>query len=366
MNRRALTNLMPPLHVSAAMAFTNQDALLAVIDNAMAERRKADVDDWLAIAHEYAQNVLTTPPGALINNLALDIMELGAALKRNRRHQARKDLLRASSEVAVYMAMELGDLGYLGHTYHSFATATGAADHSGDRSLGTWIRARRAARALWEEYAWTSVMRLVDEAVEHSEGVPGPGLATALETRVKLLAAQQNAEAAESGLNELRRVFAALPDEVTEDQISARGWPEHNLRFTEAFVYSHLGDTKRAHTAIDQALELCPEEKAGGRANLQLLRAITLVHEREVLEGLMLAVTTCRFVPSTAARRRLVAELFGILPDAEACTHPAVDELEVLTAPHYQDILDERFVAETLEAVTRLDPSLFLPDTTDS
>jgi hypothetical protein len=153
-----------------------------------------------------------------------------------------------------------------------------------------------------------------------------------LQTRAEFLAGQGDAAGVETTITELRRVFAALPDKVTEDQISTWGWPEHTLRFSESFAYSLLGDSTRAHNAIDKALRLCPGEKAGGRANLELMRALALVHEREVTEGLRHAVTTCRSLPTSLARRRIAGEIIKALPNAKARAHPSARQLQSLTA----------------------------------
>jgi len=76
----------------------------------------------------------------------------------------------------------------------------------------------------------------LDDATESASKKPDIGLLRAWQA--EFFADQGDATGAETALNTLRNGFSVLPDTVTTGEVSARGWPEGHLRFTEAFVYS--------------------------------------------------------------------------------------------------------------------------------
>ena len=328
MDRRTLLQLTSAVGINAA-ATAAFAASFTDLDDALTERAHTNADQWQSTTWEYAQKIWVAPPGALIGDLASDVMALGAALKREGRPQVRRELLRAGSEICTYMAQEFGDLGDPRQARRCFWRATRAADLSGDRALATWVRTYHAKRMIWENRPPEAIAHLVDNTIDSAGRKPDIGLLRAWRAKAEFLADRGDAAGAETALNTLRDGFTTL----TTDEISARGWPEGHLRFTEAFVYSQLGSVRHAHTAIDTALRLVPVQRAGGRANLKLMRALTLVHEREVNEGLEYAVTTAQSASPTLARQRMAEKIVKALPDDRARAHPDVQQLRTLTTP---------------------------------
>ena len=331
--RRTLLEVMAALSAGIAIPVDALSTILSGVDDALTERSDMDPSYWEEVTWEYSRKIWIQPTGVLLRDLTVDVLAVGSALRRRPRADVRKGLLRSSAEITVYMAQEFGDLGDTRAARRCFATATRAADESGDLDLATWVRGYDASRALWEGRSVSAVNRVIGDTFAAARGTPGVGLAQALEAQARFRAVEGDAVAAEQCLTELRRVFTALPDKATEDEISAWGYSEHVLRSGEAWTYSLLGDTRRARVAIEQALETAPLEKTGGRTNIKLLRALTLVHEREVTEGLEYAVTTTQSVPSSLARRRAVDEIIKALPGEKARALPAVRELQALTTP---------------------------------
>ncbi|WP_084265760.1 hypothetical protein [Actinomadura macra] len=330
--RRALLELVTALGAGAALPTDALSTVLSGIEEALSERADVDVNHWQDCAWEHSRAIWVEPTGALVGDLAADILALGTALRRESRWLARQKLLRSSAEISAYMAQELSDMGRIRGARRCFQTAIRAADESEDCGLATWVRAYHAARAAWEGRDSTAVARLIDDALKNAGGTPSVGLATALQTRAEVLADQGDADGAEEALVELRRVHAALPDQVTADHISPRGWPEDYLRFSESFVYSVLGKTAQAKAAIDQGLQLLPPERSGTRVNLKLMRSLSLVHEHETSDGLDSAIESMQAMPNSTARRRIANEIIRALPDERARALPAARELRALTA----------------------------------
>lgn len=330
--RRALLELMAALGAGAAVPLSTVDAALAALEDSLGRSvAELDVPGWQNTAWEYSQTIWVQPVGTLIRDLAADIMALGAALQREGRPHIRQELLRVSAQLATYMAQELSDLGRLRDARRSLQAAARAADESGDRDLSTWVRSYHASRALWEDRPVQVVSGLLDDALGHASGAPTAGLAKALAIRAQLLAVQGDAAGAEKTLHDLRRVFGDLPDHVTRDQISPHGYSEGALWEAESFSYAMLGDTKRAVSANEQALSLMPEERSGSRTNINLMRALALVRDRDVTEGLTHAANAMRGMPTSTSRRRIAGEILRALPDEKARTLPAARELHALT-----------------------------------
>ncbi|QXJ19920.1 hypothetical protein AGRA3207_000531 [Actinomadura graeca] len=330
--RRALFELVTALGAGAALPTEALSTILSGLDEALAERADVDISHWQDSTWEYSRVIWVEPTGALVADLATDILALGRALRKETRWLARQELLRSSAEITAYMAQELSDMGHIRGARRCFQTAIRVADESQDRGLATWVRAYHAARAAWEGRDPAAVGRLLDDALESAGSTPSVGLATTLQTRAEVLADQGDADGAEKALAELRRVHIALPDQITVDHISPRGWPEDYLRFSESFVYSVLGDSVRAKASIDHALRLLPPERSGTRVNLRLMHALSLVHERETSDALESAVENMRSLPNSTARRRIGNEIIKALPDERARALPAARELRTLVA----------------------------------
>jgi tetratricopeptide (TPR) repeat protein len=330
--RRALLELMAVLGAGMAVPVASVDTALAALEDSLGRQAaELDVPDWQNTAWQYSQTIWVQPVGVLMHDLTADIMALGAALQRESRPPVRQELLRVSAQLAAYMAQELSDMGRLRDARRSLQAAAHAADESGDRDLSTWVRSYHASRALWEDRPVQIVSGLLDDALGHASGRPTAGLAKALMIHAQLLATQGDAVGAGKALHNLRQVFGNLPDHITQDRISPHGYPEGALWETEGFAYAILGDTKRAVSATDQAFSLMPEERSGSRTNINLMRALALVRDRDITEGLTHAVETMRGMPTSTSRRRITGEILKALPDEKSRTLPAARELRALT-----------------------------------
>ncbi|ACY96538.1 MULTISPECIES: hypothetical protein [Thermomonospora] len=331
--RRALLELMAALGAGAAVPAGTVAAVLAALESSLdAPATELDAPGWQNLAWEYSQEIWVQPVGALMRDLAADIMDLGVALQREKNPSARKDLLRVSAQLTTYMSQELSDLGRYRDAGRALQAATHAADESGDRELSVWVRWYRASRALWENRPPEVISNLLADAFKHASGTPSSGLAKAFGTRAKFLATQGDATGAKQAIRDLHEVFGRLPEHVLQDRISPHGFPESSLRQVEGFTHVMLGDTKHATSAIDQALSLMPEERSGSRTNLNLMRALALVHDRDITEGLNHAATTLNGMPTSSSRRRITEEIIKALPDEKTRALPAARELRALAA----------------------------------
>jgi hypothetical protein len=83
-----------------------------------------------------------------------------------------------------------------------------------------------------------------------------------------------------------------LPAEAIGDHKPLTNTPESRLRFTESFVYAHLGHIDKTEQAQRQALALYPPSYPHGPAEVELLRALCQVRTGGIAEGIRHAYST--------------------------------------------------------------------------
>ncbi|WP_116022543.1 hypothetical protein [Thermomonospora umbrina] len=328
--RRTLLELLTAMSAGLVVPAATMDAVFADVENAVGgPGPDLDVAEWEHTAWEYAQSLWVWPVGSMVHRLASDLMSLGAALKTGPERE-RKDLLRVSAQLSVFLATEFEDLGRPTEAGRAYRVALRAAEDVGDRHLADWVRGGMAARAVCERRPRHVVDALARDVMANAGGVPGVGQLKVLSAHARSCALHGDGAGAERSLRALSTALEKAPAEVTTDKVSAWGWPEANLRFHEGLVYGVLGDPKRATDAVEHSLSLAAREKAGGRLNSELVRALALVQDREVTEGLDHAVSLAGTLPSSSLRRLIVGEILKALPDDRARALPAARELAAL------------------------------------
>jgi hypothetical protein len=332
MERRSLLRLLSVLGPGAVIPASTIDALHSGLRQITGDALDSSVDDWEQIAWDYAQGVWTDLSGSRSADLAADIHDLSRRLALVQTSAERAGLLRVYAQLSAFLAIDLPLVAGPRACWRAWSAARAAADASGDRDLAVWVRAEEAAESFYMKRPGSAVDNLVDEAIHMANGHPSLGLAQALKNRVRRLADQGNAESATRAVGELIDVYAALPSSVTSESISVWGMSPADVQWAEAWAHLKRGDPKPAVPLIEQAIANAPVEKVGGRANLGLVRAWTLVQDRDVTEGLDHAVQVAQPLPVTPARRRIIGEVLAALPE-KARALPAARELRALAAP---------------------------------
>lgn len=245
-------------------------------------------------------------------------------------------MMRVLASLTHILACELTHIQAAREARRAHRTARQAADASGDRDLRVSVRAGEAWNAFSLGYHPEIVLKLADDAARIAEGVPSAGLANAYAIRAYVLASRAasqdgDPEAERSTLRDLHVVFDRLPSDTTGDQLFIWGFSEQALAFSQAQVRTFLNDKREAARAMDHALALYPPELVHGLANLRLIHAYGLIQDRDVTEGMNLAVTATQGPPMPPARRRIVGQILDALPES-AQDSPAAKELRSLTS----------------------------------
>lgn len=327
--RRTLLHLLSAFGAASALPPGTVDTLFAGVKRSLDDRLENDLDDWEQTAWEYAQSIWIESPGALIPDLAADLLQVGKLLDRDLPDPIRNGLMRVSAQLGVFMAMELSDTGNQRASWRSWRSARRTADVSGDLELAVWVRGKEASLAFWEGRPAKVVDELLNEVIRLADGHPYKGLATALETRARHQVAQGNTAEARTTVDDLSDLFDRLPANVTTDHISTFGVPEEVLWFTRSYVFAHLGDSRQAFADADRALALSPPEKKGGRANMHLLQSLALVRDHDIRDGLDHALASVDGVPMTSSRRHMLGRIIQSLPE-QAHAQPAAHHLRSL------------------------------------
>ncbi|WP_067471571.1 helix-turn-helix domain-containing protein [Actinomadura hibisca] len=333
--RRRLLSCLGALGVEAAMHTEPlepiREALLAALPDDHDGRM---VRDWEETAFEYGHAFLTTPPGELLSDLATDLVGLQQELQRTSAEHQRRRLCVPAGKLTALMAMTVSTLGQPRQARNWWKTARHTADASGDRDLRVWVRGYEAMSALYAGRPHATVLRLADEAIVIAGKTPGAAVLEAMAGRAQVLAlAGQRAEA-EATINAMGDRFASLPGSDPEDRLSTTAWPETALHHTAAFTFSHGGNTARAEAAQEHALALYPAGMRRQRAQVALLRAVTLIQQGEITAAVVLAgdtVGSLAVEQRTTTIRRGARMVLDAIPDAEL-SRPVVQDYRAALA----------------------------------
>jgi hypothetical protein len=317
---------------AAGLELSRQDLSRAVT----ADREMADVADWQYIAADYGHSYLTAPPAALMRGLQVDLSALGDAARRQRTEPARNELRKVAALLAAVTAQTVANLGDVRSSRRWWRTAKQAADESGDLQTRLWIRGKEIVQALYEPRSLTVVLDLVADAEDlvSRPGTPPAALPQLLSGKAQALALTGKAAPAETVLRELRDTVERLPAQTTRDIESLFGWSEHNMYFTESYVYSHLGNYPRAEAAQTAALPFYPATNLRGPASIELQRALCLVRIGDITPGVKHAHTVLTALPREQYNRPMIDLGQKVLAAMPATEHDSAQTLRAHLASH--------------------------------
>jgi len=287
--RRHLLACLGVLGVERAV---HTDAL-ATIRGALSTAIGVDhtAEEWEEIAYEYGCSFLSTPPAKLLPELAAELVSLHQAIRATSKERTRRALYGPAGKLSALVALTSSGMGASRDARDWWQTARHAADASGDADLRAWVRGYEAMSALYWQRPLPVVLRRAEEAL----AIGGPSTTAVLEAlavRAQALAVQGRGTEAKEALRVLEARHATLPQSDANDRLSTRAWPETALRHTQAYVYAYTGDSTRAEQAQDAALRLYPSTMPRQRAQIELLRATTLVRQGRLGEGVHHAAAT--------------------------------------------------------------------------
>lgn len=258
-----------------------------------------ELDEWQAIAWDYSCSYATTPPATLLEDLTTDLLVATIQLRHlTSDDPQRRDLSRVLAQLGVFIAQTMGNLGNLHAAYRWWRFARRMADASTDSEVRVWVRGRQVIRSLYERRPLHTVVELADEAANISP-TAGMGTGSVLMGRAQALAMMGRQQEAQAAMRTVYSALDRLPARVTDDTNSMYGWPEYRLRHGESFVYTYLGDVRRAESAQSQAIALYPYDYFRERAQVRLHQALRLVRSGDLDAGISHAVDALSEIPQS-------------------------------------------------------------------
>jgi transcriptional regulator with XRE-family HTH domain len=295
----------------------------------------ADIDDFEHVAWEYGSTSADTPPGLLLEDLTIDLVVAHERLDRLCDTAQRGRLYRVLALLSVFMAHTLAGLGNTRTSWRWWRVARDYATSSSDPETRMWVSGRQVIGGLYERQPPERLLALADEAVPLATSTtPGIGTGSVLIGRAQVLAVMGREAEARQAIAQVHGVVGRLPERVTTDTDSLYGWPEHRLRHGESFVYSYLGDTRRAVIAQERALALYPPHLVRERTQIRLHQAMCLVRTGDAVVGAAHARQALTDLPTeqhTEVVREVARSVVRLMPSNAEC-QPDVAELRELLA----------------------------------
>ena len=231
---------------------------------------------------ETTADVRSVPPARVLPELLTDLRLL----------QARASELSVSrfgvraTELSILVAETLTGLGELRAARRWWSAGRAFADSAGEGWVRSLVRAREAASGLAERRPLPHLLELAEESLMLAQEVPTSAV-PAHAVRAMVLAQLGRAAEAHRALQDLLSCSDALPPTTTSTLDDLAPYEVHAA---EGRVCARLGYGTAGCLMLGRALELCPEQRVGQRAQLELTLAECLTLEGEVAAGLALAM----------------------------------------------------------------------------
>ncbi|SBT55101.1 XRE family transcriptional regulator [Micromonospora narathiwatensis] len=325
MRRRAILQAMGALAAAPAVdRMVGWEALRQGLSAAV----NIDFDEWAEIVAGYERGYYLQPHDQLMTQLGRDLMVL--------QHQVAADsgrrrplLLRAAGHLSVIVALSLVASGQALLARRWWASAQRAADESGDAETRVLTRAWDVVNGCYDGRAPAAVVALSDEVLPLVDAAPSAATCGLLAGRAQALSLASRHDDAVVAVRQLAEHVDALPDAVTADVESLWGWPEHRLRHTESWVYTHAGNRQAATAAQERALQLYPASQARLRTQVQLHQAAALIRGGHIPDGLRMAADLLDQLPSEQQNqlvRAVAGHVVAAVPEGEQ-QRPAYGDL---------------------------------------
>lgn len=256
------------------------------------------LDEWEEATTGYGRRYMSVPPLWLLLEAMLDFSDVRRHAQRRQAIELQERLCRVTAQLGGLVGILMIDLGDRRMAQSFFRTARVAADETGDRALRAWVVVREAVVPLYYGDPAKAV-----ELARRSQGLAGgtrcaaSAMAPALEARARArLGHRDTTRDARQALQRAESALSRLPADEQAD--TAFGYTEHQLRFHQGNVLTHLGAAADAVRTQDEALRLYPESVTLDRTLIGFDRASCHLQRGEVERALELGRDLVDTMPS--------------------------------------------------------------------
>ncbi|MFD0884713.1 hypothetical protein ACFQ08_09140 [Streptosporangium algeriense] len=336
MERRRLLQALAALGVASPPVFDSLQTIRDSVGLSLGRDERLDVEMWEEAVSEHGYGYLLTPPQQMLGEVAADLVAVKQAMSRvGDGSRMFRSWCRVTGGLSLLMAKTLCNLEQSRQARQWWATASDAAELSGDPDLGLWIKAEQLIHGLYDQRPTPVLLRHADAALSRYGGSAYRGVAGISATRAQVLATVGMVAEATAELHRCGEVFERLPGSVTDNVQSIEGWGAERLGYTTAWVYAHLGDRDRLDHAVSQTQQILEHPDTRFRVQLALLQAMGHVRSGDVVEGVRYAQAVYQNHPAeqrTTMVTRLANEVFEAVPVAEQAIHAVADYRELVGA----------------------------------
>ncbi|MFI9041279.1 hypothetical protein [Streptomyces sp. NPDC053726] len=312
----------------AALTESRQPVDLALT----ADTSPADLSDLETAAEAYGYGYHGQPPTRVLADLASDFVNLRPLLDSPQPVATRIRVCRTAGQMSGMIAIVLHDLGARKEARKWFATASKAAQESGDRQLHAWVLAREAMVPI--NYGAPQAAALLAEQARQAAGNRPTAAATLAEAvAARAYALSHQPDRAREALTAADMLMERLDASARADTWLTHGEQKHHVHLSHALTA--LGDTPRARESQQRALELSAPTSTMTRSLLAIDAAACFHHDGDTEQACQRAVAILAALPD-AYRTGLVhhraLDLYYSIP-AQHREESAVRELhDVLAA----------------------------------
>jgi transcriptional regulator with XRE-family HTH domain len=324
MQRRTVLRTIGALAAGAGPAAVTLESLRQGIDTTLGN----DHDEWRQIVADYGHAFYRLPPNALLDQLAVDLHVLRSAMAVQ--SGRRPYLSTVAAQLSVLVALLLAGAGDQHQARRWWATANRAADRSGDLDTRILVGAWQVVNGCYNRQPVEQAITLSDPLTALAAGRWTAAAAGLYAGLAQALAAAGRHDEAATCVRTVADITDRLPAHAAADVDSLWGWPEHRLRHTESYVYTHIGHLAHAEVAQDRALALYPAVQTRLRAQVELHRAARLIRGGDIPDGLRHAADVLDVLPTDQHNGRLYGvarQVIAAVPAAD-CRRHEVAELE--------------------------------------
>jgi transcriptional regulator with XRE-family HTH domain len=289
MERRRLLQSLAVLGISASPLSHALETVRTAFGRTVGYDGRNHLDDWEETIIEYGYSYLSTPPVNLIPDLATDLVTVRSIMRRisDRDSTEYRSWCRVGGALSALMAKSLSNLSQSRNSREWWRMAQHLADASGDLNLGLLVRGEHIIHGLYENRPIQTLMRQVQSASEFASDYPCVGLVDLSGARAQVSVLAGDYRSAEEDLYRTEEILGRITSSVA---VGGTGlvmlWGEAEFRYTEAWVYSHMGEEAKTDRAAGQALSLYSASDIRSPVQIKLMQAFTRIRRGDITEGI--------------------------------------------------------------------------------
>lgn len=321
MERRQLLRSMAALGITISPATEALEKIRESFGSAFGFDDIDCVEDWEQTVIEYGYEYLSRPPTQLAPDLTVDIAVVRSVMaKVSSDSPLYRQWCRIGGTLSAFIAKTLSNLGESRGSRQFWNIAQHIIDASGDLKLSLFVRDSRIIHGLYDNRPSQFLLRQASEALALANGYPCPGLAGISSGRAQILAMSGNYGEAERELHRSEDILERLPADGEIDAGSVMYWGEDRLRYTETWVYAHMGDAKRTGKAATRAMQLYAATDSRTPTQIKLMQSFAHIRTGDISESIRLAHKVYEELPfghRTTMINHLARQVLNAVPAGE-------------------------------------------------